>query len=117
VEIKPWARLSVVAGSHADALDANSHTTKIGASAMFNDDQRDYMRSLGKLSNDERCWCAWYRVNECPNCPPGKTLTMRLAVQCPERLCQNYPSPHDPDGKIIHNICCPTRAKLQQATA
>lgn len=71
----------------------------------LNEEQLDYLRSLGKIPPDERCWCAWFRLGECPHCPPSKTLAQRLLVQCPDPRCQNYP---DPLGlyPITHNIKC-----------
>ena len=40
----------------------------------LNDDQKDYMKSLGKISPEELCDCGWYRVNEC-RCDDAKKYT------------------------------------------
>lgn len=82
----------------------------------FNADQIDHMRSLAAIHAGERCWCAWHRLGECPNCPPDKTLADRLKVQCPDPRCQNYPSPNDPSGKITHNIACRADQQSKDAT-
>lgn len=69
---------------------------------VFNSYQQDYMKYLASLKPEEKCYCAWYRVGECYNCPKEATLTDRLKVQCPS--CRNYPE----YGKteMTHNIMC-----------
>ena len=55
----------------------------------LNDDQIDYIRSLGKIPPSERCYCGWYRAGKCYHCKDRATLADRLKVQCPG--CDNYP--------------------------
>ena len=76
--------------------------------SLFNEDQQDYMASLAKIPVTERCWCGWYSLGYCPNCPPHLTCADKIARQCP--YCRNEPDRRDPDGKITHNIRCPTRS-------
>lgn len=45
----------------------------------FNSEQTAYMEALDKIPLNERCWCGWYRLGECPHCLPGKTC----ADKCP----------------------------------
>jgi hypothetical protein len=71
---------------------------------MFNDDQRDYMRSLSTMPPAAKCYCGWYPVGECPNCPPGLSVVDRTARECPE--CHNYPPAKYLDHPITHNIRC-----------
>lgn len=56
---------------------------------MFNDDQVGYMRSLGKRSPAELCWCGWYPKGECPSCPPDKTGLDKKLLKC--QVCGNGP--------------------------
>lgn len=64
--------------------------------SMFNDDQRDYMRSLATIPPEHRCWCGWYKLGECyggcNNRHPGRTRADFLAVACPE--CRTLPPHH-----------------------
>lgn len=71
---------------------------------MFNDDQRAYMRDMAALPLEQKCYCAWYRLGECPNCPPGLSVVDRLKLECPE--CHNYPPARYLDTPITHNIRC-----------
>jgi hypothetical protein len=47
--------------------------------SMFNEDQLDHMRSLAAIPPQEKCYCGWYRLGECPNgCPPDKNNLDKL---------------------------------------
>ncbi len=70
--------------------------------SMFNADQRAYMQSLARIPEQERCWCAWYRLGECDHCAPGRTLAMRRDEECP--VCGSYPSSTGRD--IVHRKGC-----------
>ena len=62
---------------------------------VLNEDQVDYMRSLGKIPPEEKCWCGWFRLDECNKCNvnhPGKTRANFLAQACPE--CFTLPPTH-----------------------
>jgi hypothetical protein len=78
--------------------------------SLFNEDQQDYMRSLAKIPTTERCWCGWYSLGECPNCPRHLTCADKITRQCP--YCHNEPDRRDPDGPITHNIRCATRSQI-----
>lgn len=69
----------------------------------LNDDQIDYIKYLATVPASKKCYCAWYMVDECPNCKGRGTLEDRLKVQCPG--CDNYPHL---GGKptITHRIGC-----------
>ena len=73
--------------------------------SMFNEDQQDYMRSLRDIPPDQKCWCAWFRIGECPHCPEGMTAEMRAKVECPD--CHNYPDARTPDKPATHQRNCP----------
>jgi hypothetical protein len=52
--------------------------------SYFNDDQRDYMRSLASLPAEEKCACGWYVVGQCLNCatePRGGRVVPVQAVR------------------------------------
>jgi hypothetical protein len=70
----------------------------------FNDDQLDYMRSLAAIPPAEKCYCAWFRLGECPNCPPGLSAGDRVKLEC--RGCGNYPPREDLGASIVHRIGC-----------
>lgn len=70
---------------------------------MFNSEQRDYMDSLSRIPAEQKCWCGWYPVGECRNCPADKTLAQRLEVSCLH--CTSYP-PADGSRPIIHTRWC-----------
>ena len=69
---------------------------------MFNEDQKEYMTYLSILKPEEKCYCGWYLVGKCYNCPKEATLADRRKAKCP--CCHNYPQ----FGKteITHNIKC-----------
>ena len=50
--------------------------------SYFNSDQEDYMDTFSKIPPNKKCWCGWYKFNECYNCERGKysekTLQDRL---------------------------------------
>lgn len=75
----------------------------------FNDDQIDYIKSLARIADDKRCYCAWFPLGECPHCPPGKTLADRLKLQCSS--CGSYPPAALPDQPVAHRIGCTRRVK------
>lgn len=70
---------------------------------MFNKEQQSYMNYLARTAPEKKCWCGWYRLGECPNCPPGKSSADKIAVWCPE--CRSSPSP-DLSRPITHSIGC-----------
>lgn len=70
----------------------------------FNAEQTEYIEYLGHLAPEVKCWCGWYKLGECPHCPPGKTSADKMAVWCPE--CHNDPGPGPNGGTIIHRFDC-----------
>lgn len=59
---------------------------------MFNEDQRDHMRSLAAIPPAERCWCGWGRAGACDTpspCPHDLTLADRISMASP--CCGFYP--------------------------
>lgn len=58
---------------------------------MFNQEQREHMAELSSYPLVGLCWCGWYKLGECPNCPKGKTAADKAAAWCPE--CHGAPSP------------------------
>lgn len=74
---------------------------------MFNDDQVGYMRDIAAKPLAEKCWCAWFKLGECPHCPLDKSAADRAKVECP--ICHNYPPPTDPERPVIHRIGCSNR--------
>lgn len=54
-------------------LYAIKHRLVISPTANFFDDGRDYVPPskdhLPGLPPDQRCWCGWWKLGECPSCP------------------------------------------------
>jgi hypothetical protein len=75
-------------------------------SQWFNSDQVDYMRSLGEIPPESKCWCGWYSLGECPHCPAGYSSADKIKAWCPE--CHNDPGPKC-DRPITHRIGCSFR--------
>ena len=76
--------------------------------SLFNPDQEAYMASLGRMKDEEKCYCGWDRFGECYHCKRSdfakdKTLADRHKLACP--YCDNYP--FDDSGKIVHRIYFP----------
>lgn len=75
---------------------------------MFNDDQLDHMRAIGRLPPEQVSWCGWGRAGdrwccanpECEGKTQGKTLADKMKVWCP--ACRNYPR----NGIITHTKRC-----------
>jgi hypothetical protein len=44
-----------------------------------NADQAEYMRGLGKIPAEEKCYCGWFRLGECNSCDKSKTHAVRVA--------------------------------------
>lgn len=42
---------------------------------MFNEYQRDYMRSLDETHPSKLCYCGWHRVGDCSTYPAGDKRT------------------------------------------
>ena len=74
----------------------------------LNEEQKDYMRYLATVPAEKKCWCAWFRADECPHCKGRGTLEQRLKVQCPSPMCRNYPPVGEQTRPIVHNIRCTT---------
>lgn len=52
--------------------------------SYFNSEQEDYLKSLSKIPDYKRCWCGWYKVEECYNCNkthPHQTLQDSLNLK------------------------------------
>lgn len=45
---------------------------------MFNADQLDYLRYIESIAPEQRCYCGWYLLGECPHCPKDKTCADKL---------------------------------------
>lgn len=67
----------------------------------FNDEQTDYCKYLASLEPEQKCWCGWFKLGECPHCGPGKTAADKMKVWCPE--CHNVPRNGQP---IVHVKGC-----------
>lgn len=67
------------------------------------------MNSLATVPNEDRCWCGWNKLRQCPNCDPSTSLADRLKLSCKHRQCRSYPRQNDPTNTIIHTVGCPTR--------
>jgi hypothetical protein len=68
----------------------------------FNKEQEEYMADLAKVPTNERCWCGWHRLSECPRCKHGLTLEQKMAEWC--QSCRS--APHEPGGRVVHRIGC-----------
>lgn len=44
----------------------------------LNSEQRDYMKSLDRIPPERKCYCGWYELGQCPNCPKDKTCADKL---------------------------------------
>lgn len=75
--------------------------------SSLNEEQLSYVRSLSAIPADRKCWCGWWELGKCQNCPAGKSLAQRMAVSCP--FCRNFPSA-DGSQPIRHVITCPRKA-------
>lgn len=73
--------------------------------SYFNQDQQDYMNSLALMPAEQKCWCGWYRLGQCPNCHTMRSCAEKLVERCPE--CWNDGGPDK--GPIIHRIGCTRR--------
>lgn len=73
------------------------------AGGAFNSDQEEYMASLSRVPASQKCWCGWYQLGECPDCPPDATCEQKMAAACSH--CRNAPS--RPGGELIHIVNCP----------
>lgn len=75
----------------------------------LNEDQKDYCRFLGTIPPEQKCWCGWYRKEECGSwCNrAGRELTCadKLKLACPD--CGGLP--WDPDEPPVHKALCPRR--------
>lgn len=49
--------------------------------SYFNSEQEDYMRELAEIPPEQRCYCGWYRLGQCPHCPKDKTCADKLKMQ------------------------------------
>lgn len=74
--------------------------------SYFNSDQRSYMRSLDDMLPESKCWCGWYPLGKCQDCPPDKSAADKIAAWCPE--CHDDPGPKG-DRAITHRIGCSKR--------
>lgn len=70
--------------------------------SYFNSDQESYMKSLDAIPLEQKCWCGWYRLGECPNCKTTRTCADKVAAQCP--VCRNDGGPEN--RPITHRIGC-----------
>jgi len=72
----------------------------------LNFEQRQYCEYLGTLEPKDKCWCGWFRKEECwSGCEKrGKGLTCadKIKEACSE--CGN--TPYEPGAKITHLINC-----------
>ena len=70
----------------------------------LNEHQKDYCRYLGTLTPEAKCWCGWYRAEEC-HCErrnAGLTCADKLARACSE--CGN--TPLFPQWEVSHRSNC-----------
>ena len=73
--------------------------------SYFNSDQESYMEFLSSVAPERKCWCGWFMVGACPNCPPALTLAAKKAVWCKD--CHNAPANYG-TGILTHNKSCPS---------
>lgn len=77
--------------------------------SYLNEDQQEYVRELGAMPPEAKCWCGWYPKDQCwSGCRHhGKGLTCadKLMLACPD--CGN--TPWVPGDETVHNIKCPRR--------
>lgn len=71
---------------------------------MLNDDQADYLRQMNATPPAEKCWCAWFKLGECPHCPPGLSAETRIKYECPS--CHNYPPATNLMQPVTHRVGC-----------
>ena len=48
--------------------------------SMFNEYQEAYMTELERIPRSQRCWCGWYRLDECPHCPKDRNNADKCLV-------------------------------------
>ena len=77
--------------------------------SYLNGEQAGESARLERIPPEKRCYCGWYDLGDCPNCPPGRTCADKLALRCKHPECRNYPPANKPDEPIIHTMNCPTR--------
>lgn len=75
---------------------------------MFNQEQKDYMKSLSEIPPDNLCWCGWYTLGSCTKCPPNLSAKNKIDSWCEE--CHNEPSNYG-KGDIRHRIGCSKKVK------
>ena len=75
--------------------------------SYFNEEQQAYMRSLSKIPLEQRCYCGWFALGECPHCPEELTAAHKVERRCPS--CHNYPPATDLSRPITHRIGCGNR--------
>lgn len=46
--------------------------------SYFNEDQQSWIRYLATVPPEKRCYCGWYHLGECSNCPPNKTCADKM---------------------------------------
>ncbi len=69
-----------------------------------NSDQNELMADLAEMPPETKCWCGWYALGECPQCPAGKSAADKVKVWCQD--CHSAPDPNG--GAISHRIGCAT---------
>jgi hypothetical protein len=85
------------------------HLSSQDLQMSFNDEQLSYIREMSATPLDEKCYCAWFRLGECPHCPPGLSAADRVKVECPS--CHKYPPARNLAAPITHRIGCASSIK------
>lgn len=76
--------------------------------SYFNVHQQAYMKMLSEIPPENKCWCGWYSLGECPHCPEGKTAADKVATGCKE--CGNWLSYPD-EKELTHRVHCSKNKK------
>lgn len=71
--------------------------------SFFNQEQQEHMNYLSSIPPEKRCWCGWYELGKCLNCPSGVTSADKMARRCP--ICTMVPS--RPEDENPHTKKCP----------
>jgi predicted amidophosphoribosyltransferase len=66
---------------------------------MYNEYQIAEVKYLNSLKPNELCYCGWYTLGRCPNCPPNKSQADKQVRECPQ--CKAAPHASG-DYRTIH---------------
>jgi len=78
--------------------------------SFLNPYQEAHVADLARIKPENKCYCGWYNLGECPSCPPSKTCADKMKARC--KYCGNSPPPEG--GEITHIINCRMARKSDQ---